>query len=133
MIVDNACMQLVLRPAGFDVLLLENLYGDIVSDLCAGLVGGLGVVPGANLGDRIAVFEAVHGTAPDIAGKDLANPVAAVLSAAMMLEHLGEARAGRRMRAAVESVLRGGQRVTRDLGGHASTSEMAKAICEALR
>ncbi len=133
MIVDNACMQLVLRPASFDVLLLENLYGDIVSDLCAGLVGGLGVVPGANLGDRVAIFEAVHGTAPDIAGKDLANPVAAVLSAAMMLEHLGETRAGRRIRAAVQTVLRRGKHLTRDLDGRASTSKMAQAICDIIR
>src|SRR5438445_12457242 len=89
LIVDNACMQLVLRPQQFDVLLLENLYGDIVSDLCAGLVGGLGLVPGANIGDRCAIFEAVHGTAPDIAGKNLANPLAAIFSGIMLLRHVG--------------------------------------------
>lgn len=133
MIVDNACMQLVLRPGAFDVLLLENLYGDIVSDLCAGLVGGLGVVPGANLGTRTAVFEAVHGTAPDIAGKNLANPLAAVLSAVMMLEHLGEHAAAQRIREAIDSVLRSGRTLTRDLGGQASTDQMCEAICHAIR
>jgi isocitrate dehydrogenase (NAD+) len=132
MIVDNACMQLVLHPAQFDVLLLENLYGDIVSDLCAGLVGGLGVVPGANLGSRHAIFESVHGTAPDIAGKDLANPIAAVLSAAMMLQHLGEPRAAARIRAAVDAVLRKGRYRTRDLGGHSSTTAVTEAIVRAL-
>jgi isocitrate dehydrogenase (NAD+) len=122
MIVDNACMQLVLRPGQFDVLLLENLYGDIVSDLCAGLVGGLGVVPGANLGRRVAIFEAVHGTAPDITGRNLANPVAAILSAALMLGHLGESDAATRIRRAVERVISAGHCRTRDLGGNASTS-----------
>ena len=105
MIVDNTCMQLVLDPTRFDMLLLENLYGDIVSDLCAGLVGGLGMAPGANIGDDGAVFEAVHGTAPDIAGKNLANPIALILSAAMMLDHLGETDAARRVREAVHAVL----------------------------
>src|SRR5208282_94907 len=100
-----ACMRLVTNPASFDVLLLENLYGDIVSDLCAGLVGGLGVVPGANYGHRGAIFEAVHGTAPDIAGRNAANPVAAILSAAMMLEYLGYPREGGRVRDAVGEVL----------------------------
>jgi len=133
MIVDNACMQLVLRPGQFDVLLLENLYGDIVSDLCAGLVGGLGVVPGANLGRRVAIFEAVHGTAPDIAGKNLANPVAAILSAALMLRHLGESDAAARIRRAVERVIGAGQCRTRDLGGSASTTEFTQAIIKALR
>ena len=132
MIVDNACMQLVLRPRDFDVLLLENLYGDIVSDLCAGLVGGLGLVPGANLGDRVAIFEAVHGTAPDIAGHNVANPIAATLSAAMMVEHLGETTAGQRIRRAIEKVLKAGKVRTRDLGGRASTTQMADAICAAL-
>jgi isocitrate dehydrogenase (NAD+) len=132
MIVDNACMQLVLHPGQFDVLLLENLYGDIVSDLCAGLVGGLGVVPGANLGSRYAIFESVHGTAPDIAGKNLANPIAAVLSAAMMLQHLGEQRAAARIRAAVDAVLGKGRYRTRDLGGHSSTTEVTEAIVRAL-
>src|SRR5215813_1130447 len=105
-IVDNACMQLVLDPTRFDILLLENLYGDIVSDLCAGFIGGLGMAPGANIGESAAIFEAVHGTAPDLAGKNMANPIALVLSGAMMLDHLGEADAGRRVREAVHGVLR---------------------------
>jgi isocitrate dehydrogenase (NAD+) len=129
LIVDNACMQLVLRPGTFDILLLENLYGDIVSDLCAGLVGGLGVVPGANLGDRIAIFEAVHGVAPDIMGKDVANPIAAILSAALMLDHLGAARAARRVRAAVHAVVSKGKTLTRDLGGRATTTQFTDALC----
>ena len=132
MIVDNACMQLVLQPRQFDVLLLENLYGDIVSDLCAGLVGGLGVVPGANLGSRYAIFESVHGTAPDIAGQDLANPVAAILSARMMLQYLGEQRAATRIQAAVERVVGKGRCRTRDLGGNSSTSDVTAAIVRAL-
>ncbi|MDX2171350.1 MAG: isocitrate/isopropylmalate family dehydrogenase [Deltaproteobacteria bacterium] len=132
MIVDNACMQLVLRPASFDVLLLENLYGDIVSDLCAGLVGGLGVVPGANIGKRVAIFEAVHGTAPDIAGKNLANPIATALSAALMLDHLNETSAAKRVRSAIETVVAARRTVTRDLGGRASTDQMTEAICKAL-
>src|SRR5499433_2291311 len=103
MIVDNTCMQLVLDPTRFDILLLENLYGDIVSDLCAGFIGGLGMAPGANIGDSGAVFEAVHGSAPDIAGKNLANPMALVLSSAMLLDHVGETAAARRVRAAVEA------------------------------
>jgi isocitrate dehydrogenase (NAD+) len=127
-IVDNACMQLVLDPTRFDVLLLENLYGDIVSDLCAGLVGGLGMAPGANIGEKAALFEAVHGSAPDIAGKNLANPMALVLSAAMMLDHLGEAEAARRVREAVYAVLREGSTLPRDLGGDATTSQVAEAI-----
>jgi isocitrate dehydrogenase (NAD+) len=128
MIVDNTCMQLVLDPTRFDVLLLENLYGDIVSDLCAGFIGGLGLAPGANIGDREAVFEAVHGSAPDIAGKNLANPMALILSAAMMLDHLGERDAGDRVRGAVNAVLRDGRKLTRDLGGTAGTTEIAEAI-----
>jgi isocitrate dehydrogenase (NAD+) len=127
-IIDNACMQLVLDPSRFDTLLLENLYGDIVSDLCAGFVGGLGLAPGANIGDDKAVFEAVHGSAPDIAGKNLANPVALILSSAMMLEHLGEKKAAGRVRAAVNAVLREGKTLTRDLGGQAGTTEIAEAI-----
>jgi isocitrate dehydrogenase (NAD+) len=127
-IIDNACMQLVLDPSRFDTLLLENLYGDIVSDLCAGFVGGLGLAPGANVGDEEAVFEAVHGSAPDIAGKNLANPVALILSSAMMLEHLGEKKAAKRVRAAVNAVLREGKTLTRDLGGQAGTTEIAEAI-----
>ena len=128
MIVDNACMQLVLRPRQFDVLLLENLYGDIVSDLCAGLVGGLGVVPGANLGSRYAIFEAVHGTAPDIAGKNLANPTAAILSTVLMLRHLGENAAATRIQTAVEEVMEEGTCLTRDLGGRSSTTQFTEAI-----
>jgi isocitrate dehydrogenase (NAD+) len=133
MIVDNACMQLVLRPGQFDILLLENLYGDIVSDLCAGLVGGLGVVPGANLGSRYAIFEAVHGTAPDIAGKNVANPVAAILSAAMMLRHLGESGAAARIEKAVKTVVGKRRYRTRDLGGQSSTTEVTRAMVKALR
>src|SRR5215468_1918077 len=116
-IVDNCCMQLVLDPTRFDVLLLENLYGDIVSDLCAGFIGGLGMAPGANIGESVAVFEAVHGSAPDIAGKNLANPMALVLSSAMMLDHVGEVEAARRVREAVYAVLAEGRKLTRDLGG----------------
>ena len=122
LIVDNACMQLVLRPQEFDVLLLENLYGDIVSDLCAGLVGGLGVVPGANLGTRYAIFEAVHGTAPDIAGKNLANPLAAVLSGVMLLRHVAQRRPAERIERAVTRLLAERRTRTRDLGGKATTS-----------
>ncbi|GBC77744.1 Isocitrate dehydrogenase [NADP] [bacterium HR08] len=127
-IVDNACMQLVMNPQQFDVLLLENLYGDIISDLAAGLVGGLGVVGGANLGDTIAVFEAVHGSAPDIAGKNMANPTAMLLSALMMLRHLGEAEAADRIYAALCRVLAERQIRTRDLGGTATTTEFTEAI-----
>jgi isocitrate dehydrogenase (NAD+) len=128
MIVDNTCMQLVLDPTRFDVLLLENLYGDIVSDLCAGFIGGLGMAPGANIGEHGAVFEAVHGSAPDIAGKNLANPIAVILSGAMMLDSLGEQKAAERVRAAVHGVLREGRKLTRDLGGSAGTTEIAEAI-----
>jgi isocitrate dehydrogenase (NAD+) len=127
-IVDNACMQLVLDPTRFDTLLLENLYGDIISDLCAGLIGGLGVAPGANIGDEVAIFEAVHGSAPDIAGKNLANPVALILSSALMLEHLGEKDAGDRVRKAVLAVLQEGKTLTPDLGGSSGTTEIAEAI-----
>jgi isocitrate dehydrogenase (NAD+) len=132
-IVDAACMRLVTDPSSFDVLLLENLYGDIVSDLCAGLVGGLGMVPGANYGDRGAIFEAVHGTAPDIAGKNVANPVAAILSGAMLVEYLGHQDAAVRIRAAVASVLRGRRVRTPDLGGKSSTDEVAAAIVRAMK
>ena len=128
-IVDAACMQLVMRPEKFDVLLLPNLYGDIVSDLCAGLVGGLGVVPGANMGTDAAVFEAVHGSAPDIADKNLANPTALLLSGLMMLDHIGEHERAERIRAALSSVLAAGRIRTRDLGGTASTTEFTDAIC----
>jgi isocitrate dehydrogenase (NAD+) len=128
LIVDNACLQLVRRPQEFDVLLLENLYGDIVSDLCAGLVGGLGVVPGANLGARHAIFEAVHGTAPDIAGKNLANPLAAILSGAMLLRHVGQAAPAARIQRAVERLLREGRTRTRDLGGAATTTGVTERL-----
>jgi isocitrate dehydrogenase (NAD+) len=132
-IVDAACMHLVMRPERFDVLLLPNLYGDIVSDLCAGLVGGLGVVPGANVGADCAVFEAVHGSAPDIANQNVANPTALLLSALMMLQHLGETANAARIRAALDRVLEAGRVRTRDLGGTASTTEFTEAICTALR
>ncbi len=128
-IVDAVCMQLVMHPEKFDVLLLPNLYGDIVSDLCAGLVGGLGVVPGANMGLDCAVFEAVHGSAPDIADKNLANPTALLLSALMMLEHLGERDRAGRIRGALTRVLTDGRVRTRDLGGTASTTEFTEAVC----
>ena len=132
LIVDNASMQLVIRPETFDILLLPNLYGDIVSDLAAGLVGGLGVVPGANMGDHDAVFEAVHGSAPDIAGKGIANPTALMLSAVMMLEHLGEDAAAKRLRAAIEQVYAGQKDLPPDVGGGASTKEFTDAVIRAL-
>jgi isocitrate dehydrogenase (NAD+) len=128
-IVDAVCMQLVMRPEKFDVLVLPNLYGDIVSDLCAGLVGGLGVVPGANIGKDSAVFEAVHGSAPDIADKNLANPTALLLSALMMLDYIGERDAAGRIRSALTRVLTAGAVRTLDLGGKASTTEFTDAIC----
>jgi isocitrate dehydrogenase (NAD+) len=128
-IVDAACMHLVMHPERLDVLLLPNLYGDIVSDLCAGLVGGLGVVPGANLGNDAAVFEAVHGSAPDIADQNLANPTALLLSALLMLDHIGERDQAARIRAAVGRVLAEGRVRTRDLGGRATTSEFTAEIC----
>jgi isocitrate dehydrogenase (NAD+) len=131
-IVDNTCMQLVMNPYQFDVLLMENLYGDIVSDLAAGLVGGLGVVPSGNLGEHAALFEAVHGTAPDIAGKNQANPTALLLSAIMMLRHIGEGAAADRIETALHGVIRKRQTVTRDLGGQASTSEFTEAIIAGL-
>jgi isocitrate dehydrogenase (NAD+) len=126
--IDELALRLVTEPETLDVLLLPNLYGDIVSDLCAGLVGGLGVVPGANIGWEYAVFEPVHGSAPDIAGKGMANPVAMILSTAMMLAHLGEHEAAARVRQAVAEVLGAGEVRTRDLGGTSSTDEMAAAI-----
>jgi isocitrate dehydrogenase (NAD+) len=132
-IVDAACMQLVMRPEQFDVLLLPNLYGDIVSDLCAGLVGGLGVVPGANLGVDIAVFEAVHGSAPDIAGKNIANPTALLLSAVLLLRHIGEGAVADRIAAALATVLAAGTIRTRDLGGTSTTTEFATEICRTLK
>jgi isocitrate dehydrogenase (NAD+) len=127
-IVDNACLQLVIDPWQFDVLLMENLYGDIVSDLAAGLVGGLGVVPGANLGDRHALFETVHGSAPDIKGKNIANPTAMIQAAVMMLRHLSEKAAANRIASALERVLMRGEVMTRDLGGSATTKQFAEAI-----
>jgi isocitrate dehydrogenase (NAD+) len=131
-IVDAACMHLVMNPGQFDVLVMPNLYGDIVSDLCAGLVGGLGVVGAANLGSDIGVFEAVHGSAPDIAGKNLANPTALLLSAVLMLRHIEERAAADRIMAALGSVLKQGTVLTRDLGGSASTTEFATALCRAV-
>jgi len=128
-IVDAACMHLVMNPEQFDVLLMPNLYGDIVSDLCAGLVGGLGVVPGANLGTGIGVFEAVHGSAPDIAGRSLANPMALLLSAILMLRHIDEGAMADRIMQALGAVLSEGTVRTRDLGGTASTMEFTEAIC----
>jgi isocitrate dehydrogenase (NAD+) len=132
MIVDNCCMQLVMRPQQFDVLLLENLYGDIISDLAAGLVGGLGLVPGANLGEHCALFEAVHGSAPDIAGKNLANPTAMILSAVLMLRHLEQPAVADRVEKAVHSVFQEGRWRTRDCGGSASTDEFTSALVGAL-
>jgi len=131
-IVDNCAMQLVRDPGQFDVLLLENLYGDIMSDLCAGLVGGLGVVPGANVGDDVAVFEAVHGSAPDIAGKRLANPTAVILSSVEMLKYVGETEAARRVEAAVHATLSEPLLRTRDLGGKATTDQFTDAVIERL-
>jgi isocitrate dehydrogenase (NAD+) len=131
-IVDAACMHLVMNPAQFDILLLPNLYGDIVSDLCAGLVGGLGVVPAANLGMEIGVFEAVHGSAPDIAGKSIANPMALLLSAVLMLRHIDEGPIADRIMKALGDVLSEGKVRTRDLGGTASTIEFTEAICRQL-
>lgn len=131
-IVDNLCMQLVRNPERYDVMVMENLYGDIISDLCAGLVGGLGVVPGANIGASTAVFEAVHGTAPDIAGKGLANPTALLLSSVMMLDHLDLTAEARRVERALDTVFREGRVKTRDLGGQANTVEFTKAIIDAM-
>jgi len=128
LIVDNACMQMVLKPEQYDVLLLPNLYGDVMSDLAAGLVGGLGVVPSGNIGDEAAMFEAVHGTAPDIAGKGLANPTALLMSSIMMLDHLGERSAARSIQAALEKVYREGKHTTQDVGGKAGTAEFTDAV-----
>jgi isocitrate dehydrogenase (NAD+) len=132
LIIDNACMQMVLDPAQFDVLLLTNLYGDIMSDLAAGLVGGLGVVPSGNVGQGAAIFEAVHGTAPDIAGKGVANPTALLMSAIMMLEHLNERAVAGRVEAALHKVYRERKALTRDVGGSATTGEFAAAVMGAL-
>jgi isocitrate dehydrogenase (NAD+) len=132
MIVDNTCMQLVMNHKQFDVMLLTNLYGDIVSDLAAGLVGGLGVVPSGNIGDGVAIFEAVHGTAPDIAGKGIANPTALLMSGMMMLDYIGEADAARRIGNALHSVYRAGEKLTRDIGGTAGTDEFTDSVIAAL-
>jgi isocitrate dehydrogenase (NAD+) len=131
-IIDNTCMQLVMNPYQYDTLLLENLYGDIVSDLCAGLVGGLGLVPGANLGLNCAIFEAVHGSAPDIAGKDIANPTALLQSAVLMLRHLDEEAAADRVHKALETVYAEGKTLTRDVGGSAGTTQFADAVLAAM-
>jgi isocitrate dehydrogenase (NAD+) len=132
LIVDNACMQIVMDPLQFDMLLLPNLYGDVMSDLAAGLVGGLGVVPSANIGDDCAMFEAVHGTAPDIAGKGLANPTALLMSALLMLDHLGERVAAGKIAAALMKVYRDGVHTTKDVGGKASTEQFANAVIAGL-
>jgi len=133
LIVDNASMQLVMRPETFDLLLLPNLYGDIVSDLAAGLVGGLGVVPGANMGEKHAVFEAVHGSAPDIVGKGIANPTALMLSAVMMLIHLREQAAAGKLQAAIERVYAEGKHLLPDVGGKANTAEFTSAVVAEIR
>ena len=128
LIIDAACMKVVQDPTRFDIVLCENLYGDVVSDLCAALVGGLGVVPGANLGDDVAVFEAVHGSAPDIAGKGLANPLACIMSGVMMLNHLHEQEMAENIKRAYDAVLAEGKSLTRDLGGSATTNEFTDMI-----
>jgi len=133
LIVDNASMQLVMRPETFDILLLPNLYGDIVSDLAAGLVGGLGLVPGANMGEQCAVFEAVHGSAPDIAGKGLANPTALMQSAVMMLTHLGEQEAAKKLQAGIHAVYAEGKTLTGDVGGKSSTTQFTDAVVAAIK
>ena len=133
LIVDNACMQIVMDPLQFDMLLLPNLYGDVMSDLAAGLVGGLGVVPSANIGDECAMFEAVHGTAPDIAGKGFANPTALLMSSVLMLGHLGEGTAAESIQHALETVYRQAKHTTRDVGGKAGTEEFADAVIAAFK
>jgi isocitrate dehydrogenase (NAD+) len=133
-IVDNTCMQLVMNPYQYDILVMENLYGDIISDLCSAFVGGLGLVPGANIGHEIAVFEAVHGSAPDIAGKNIANPTAVLQSSILMMRHLGEREAADRMRNGLYEVYRRRkEKLTRDVGGNATTSEFADAVIEAMQ
>ncbi len=133
LIVDNACMQMVMDPQQFDMLLLPNLYGDVMSDLAAGLVGGLGVVPSANIGDECAMFEAVHGTAPDIAGKGFANPTALLMSSILMLDHLSEPTAAERIQNALEKVYGEAKHTTRDVGGRAGTEEFADTVIAALK
>jgi isocitrate dehydrogenase (NAD+) len=132
-IVDNTCMQLVMNPYQYDTLVMENLYGDIISDLCAAFVGGLGLVPSANLGDHCAIFEAVHGSAPDIAGKDIANPTAVLRSSLLMLRHLGENDAADRIRTALYHVYSQREKLTRDVGGNAGTSEFADSVIAAMK
>lgn len=133
MIVDNVCMQLVMRPERFDVIVTTNLFGDIISDLCAGLVGGMGLAPGANIGEKAAMFEAVHGSAPDIAGRGIANPCALLLAAAQMLEHLESHDKARRLRLAIGDAIAKADRTTPDLGGQGTTQSFAAAICERVR
>ena len=133
MIVDNCCMQLVMNPERFDVMVTTNLFGDIISDLCAGLVGGLGLAPGANIGDHAAMFEAVHGSAPDITGKGIANPCALMLAAAQMLDHLGHPHAATRLRVAIRTTIMSADRTTPDLGGDGSTESFGQAIVDRLR
>ncbi len=132
MIVDNTCMQLVMNPHQFDVIVTTNLFGDIISDLCAGLIGGLGMAPGANIGDDAALFEAVHGSAPDIAGKKIANPSALMLASALMLDHLDQRDKARRLRKSIRQAIADGDRLTADLGGSASTQEYTDAVIERL-
>jgi isocitrate dehydrogenase (NAD+) len=132
LIVDNTCMQLVMNPQQFDIIVTTNLFGDIISDLCAGLIGGLGMAPGANIGEEFAIFEAVHGSAPDIAGKKIANPTALILAAALMLEHLDMADKAVKIRSAIRGVLSDKDRLTGDLGGSAKTQEFTDAIIERL-
>jgi isocitrate dehydrogenase (NAD+) len=131
-IVDNTCMQLVMNPYQYDILLTENLYGDILSDLCSAFVGGLGLVPGANLGTECAIFEAVHGSAPDIAGKDMANPTALLQSAVLMLHHIGESETANRVQTALEQVYREGRTLTKDVGGTSGTNKFADAVLAAM-
>jgi isocitrate dehydrogenase (NAD+) len=131
-IVDNTCMQLVMNPYQYDILLTENLYGDILSDLCSAFVGGLGLVPGANLGTECAIFEAVHGSAPDIAGKDLANPTALLQSAVLMLHHIHEKETAERIQAALERVYADGKLLTKDVGGTSGTIAFADAVIAAM-
>ena len=132
-IVDNTCMQLVMNPYQYDVLVMENLYGDIISDLCAAFVGGLGLVPSANLGDSCAIFEAVHGSAPDIAGKNMANPTALLRSSLLMLKHLGEHEAEAKIKRALDNVYRTREKLTRDVGGQAGTSQFADSVIEEMQ
>src|SRR6476646_8826004 len=132
-IVDNTCMQLVMNPYQYDVLVMENLYGDIISDLCAAFVGGLGLVPSANLGESCAIFEAVHGSAPDIAGKNMANPTAVLRSSLLMLKHLGEHEAENKIRKALENVYRTREKLTKDVGGLAGTSQFADSVVEEMQ